>query len=83
MADLDSTSFHRFLEQYTATFTPELAKHFAQLPPNAELQKRLDELGDKANEGTLTEDERCEYDTYVETMDVLALLRAKTLAKDS
>jgi hypothetical protein len=83
MTDLDSASFHRFLEQYTATFTPELARHFAQSPPNPQLQARLDELGEKANEGTLTDDERREYDTYVETMDVLALLRAKALAKDS
>ena len=75
---LDSSSLHRFLEQFTDTFTPELAEHFANLPPNPDLQARLDVLGDKANEGTLTDDERSEYATYVEAMDVVALLRVKS-----
>jgi hypothetical protein len=75
MAALDSTSLHRFLEHFTGTFTPELARHFAQLPPSPEFQTRLDELAEKANEGTLTEEERREYATYVEAMDVIALLR--------
>jgi hypothetical protein len=78
MTTLDSTSLHRFLEQFTDTFTPELAVHFATLPPNPDVQARLDELGEKSNEGTLTEEERREYATYVEVMDVLALLRVKT-----
>lgn len=75
---LDRSSLHRFLEQFTNTFTPELAEHFAKLPTNPELQARLDELGSKANEGTLTEPERSEYETYVEAMDVIALLRVKS-----
>lgn len=80
MAVLDSTSLHRFLEQFTDTFTPELARHFADTPPHPELQERLDELGEKANEGTLSDAERQEYATYVEAMDVIALLRVKALA---
>lgn len=83
MPDLDSESLQRFLEQYTSTFTPELARHFSELPPSDELQKRLDELGQKSNEGTLTEEERSEYATYVEAMDVLALLRTRTQGADS
>ena len=83
MTTLDSTSLHRFLEQFTDTFTPELAEHFTNLPPSAELQERLDELGDKANEGTLTEDEHREYATYVEALDVLALLRVKAQSKSN
>jgi hypothetical protein len=78
---LDSTSLHRFLEQFTETFTPELAEHFVNLPPHPALQSRLDELGDKANEGTLTEAERSEYQTYVEALDVIALLRVKSQGK--
>lgn len=83
MATLDSDSLRRFLEQFTETFTPELAEHFVNLPPNAEFQRLLDDLGDKANAGTLTEDERREYETYVEAMDVLALLRVQTSRKNA
>ena len=82
MSTLDGSSLHRFLEQFTDTFTPELADHFANLPPSPELQARLDELGNKANDGMLTAAERAEYATYVETMDVIALLRVKALPAD-
>ena len=42
---LDSTSFEKFLKQFTDKFTPELAEHFAMLPPDPEFQARLDDLG--------------------------------------
>lgn len=78
-AQLDSSSLERYLKQFTERFTPELAEHFAMLPPDPEFQSRLDALGVKANEGTLTDDERSEYATYVEAMDVMALLRVKAI----
>lgn len=83
MSNLDSNSLHQFLTQFTSTFTPELADHFAKLPPSPEFQQRLDELSAKANEGTLTEQERSEYDTYVEAMDVIALLRVESLSRQN
>ena len=79
--ELDSTSFKKFLKQFTDSFTPELVEHFATLPPNPAFQARLDELGEKTDEGTLTEEERREYATYVEAMDVVALLRIRALAR--
>ncbi|MBM4093598.1 MAG: hypothetical protein FJ276_29945 [Planctomycetes bacterium] len=80
---LDGTSFEKFLKQFTDRFTPELAEHFATLSPDPEFQARLDELGGKANEGTLTDEERSEYATYVEAMDVVALLRVKALTRSN
>ena len=53
------------------------------MPPDPELQARLDELGAKANDGTLTDQERSDYATYVEAMDVVALLRVKALARSN
>ena len=79
---LDSTSLEKFLKQFTDRFTPELADHFASLPPDPSFQARLDELGAKANEGALTDEERSEYATYVEAMDVVALLRVKSQSRD-
>ncbi len=75
------TTLERFIDHLLRGFTPELAKHFAELPqPNAEFQARLDELADKANEGTLSADEAREYDTYIELMDFVALMRLKARA---
>jgi hypothetical protein len=82
-ATLDSASLQRILSDFTSRFTPELAAHFTNLPPSEEFQATLDELGTKANEGTLTEAERREYETYVEVLDVLALLRVKALQKSN
>ncbi|MEO1528974.1 MAG: hypothetical protein AAFX06_26430 [Planctomycetota bacterium] len=81
MATLDSTALHDFLVQFTDGFSPELAEHFVSTPPTEGMQSRIDELAAKANEGLLTEDERREYDTYVEAMDVIALLRVKSMKK--
>ena len=80
MPDLDSDSLQRFLEQYTSTFTPELARHFSKLPPSDELQKRLDELGEKSNEGTLTEEERIGI-RHVRRGDGCARLAASSFAR--
>lgn len=81
MTVLDSASLHKFLVHFTETLTPELATHFSNLASDPEFQLRLNELGAKANDGKLSEDEQREYDTYIEGMDVIALLRAKSLAR--
>ena len=81
MATLDSTALRDFLVQFTDGFTPELAKHFVTTRPKAELQSRIDELAKKASDGELSESERSEYETYVEAMDVVALMRVKSMQK--
>lgn len=74
----------RFVEHLTRGFTPELAKHFAEVPePSPEFQARLDELAEKANEGALSPAESDEYDKYVEYMDFVALIRLKARARVS
>lgn len=81
--DTDVT-LERFVDHLTRGFTPELAKHFAELPePNPEFQERLDELADKANEGTLSPVEAKEYDKYIEYMDFVALMRLKARSRVS
>jgi hypothetical protein len=72
----------KFIDQLTRGFTPELAKHFAELPkPDHEFQARLDELAEKANEGELSAQEAAEYEKYIEYMDFIALLRLKARAR--
>jgi hypothetical protein len=38
---------------------------------------RIEELGRKSNEGTLTDEERDEYRLFVDAGDIIALLKAK------
>jgi len=78
------TTLTKFVDHLTRGFTPELARHFAELPePNPEFQDRLDELAEKANEGTLSAEEAREYDKYVELMDFVALVRLKARSRSS
>lgn len=81
MTSLDSASLHKFLLHFTDTLTPELAEHFVTLPPDPDFQRRLDELGGLASEGRLSEEQRREYETYIEAMDIIALLRVKVLSR--
>ena len=45
-----------------------------------DLQSRLDDLRSRANEGALTDDERDEYERFVEALDLLALLKTRARA---
>jgi hypothetical protein len=59
----------------------ELNRHTAEailkLNPDARLIARVAELGRKADDGVLTENERDEYKALVDTGDLLALLKSK------
>ena len=57
--------------------TVDLAERIVDLRANRELQSRLDELGDKCNEGLLTPDEREEYEAYITANEYIAILQAK------
>lgn len=57
--------------------TPELAQRIAELLALPEAQARLDELADKCNEGELTPEEAAEYDSYVDAIDLIAVLQAQ------
>ena len=84
MSQYTDTALGKFVDQMIRGFTPELAKHFAELPePDCEFQARLDELAEKANEGTLSSDEAREYEKYVEYMDFIALMRLKARSRIS
>ena len=62
MSQSVDTTLGKFVGHLIRGFTPELAKHFAELPrPNPEFQARLDELAEKANEGTLSPEEAANY----------------------
>jgi hypothetical protein len=75
-----ATVLNRLLEPLTDCFTPEVAERVANLHADPETQQCLDELAAKANEGDLTDEERYEYQTYVEAIDIIGVLQAKARA---
>jgi hypothetical protein len=67
----------RFLDPVTACLTQEVAERIVNLQLDRDLQARIDELAVKANRGQLSNDERTEYEAYVEGMDLVGIFKAK------
>lgn len=67
----------RLMEPIGQYLTPDVAKRLLALRADAELQSRVDALADKANTGTLTAEERSEYEQYVSFSQFVTLLQIK------
>lgn len=67
----------RYLDPVTDALTPQVAQRILDLRPESEVVARVDELGQKSNAGTLTEDESSEYRALADAGTLIALLKAK------
>lgn len=74
---MNTTALDRFLQPLAACLTPEVAQRIANLQLDVQSQTRLDELAAKANEGQLSDDERQEYEEFVEGIDLMGILKAR------
>ncbi|MDA1051611.1 MAG: hypothetical protein O3C40_14170 [Planctomycetota bacterium] len=71
-------SIDRILDPVAACLTPEVAQRIVDVRVDDPLtMERLEYLREKANEGTLSEADREEYEDFVEANDVLTLLKDK------
>ena len=75
-----SSTFDRFLDPVAACLTPHVAQRIVDLETDQKTLERLEILREKANFGSLSEDERAEYEEFVEGMDFVAILKAKAEA---
>ena len=66
-----------YIEPLVEGLTPQQAKKILSIKPTDRLIARVQELAGKANSGILTEQERAEYEHYVDVDDVIGLLKAK------
>jgi hypothetical protein len=80
MKTLDAPVLDKLLDALARILTPEVARKLVNLPFDAEAKARIDKLARKCNEGALPDDERREYETYVHTIDFIAILQAKARA---
>jgi hypothetical protein len=65
------------VDPISRVFTPDAAREILDVQADDETQERIDTLADKCNEGTLTIDERAEYQSYLTWFNILTLLQAK------
>ena len=66
-----------YIEPLAEDLTPRQAQKILAIKPTDKLIARVHELADKANAGTLNEQERAEYEHYVDVDDVIGILKAK------
>lgn len=58
-------------------FTVEGARRLVNMPANPERISRMELLGEKAGEGTLTSAERSEYEALIHSAKLMSVLRLK------
>ena len=69
-------TIERMLEPVAACLTLEVAQRIVDLRlDDPSTLERLDDLRKRANEGTLTAEERVEYDDFVEGNDLVMLIK--------
>jgi hypothetical protein len=72
-----ATTADKILDQFANCLNEEAARRIVELKFDDETLARVELLGDKANEGLLSDEESEEYKSYVEIGDVIALLKLK------
>jgi hypothetical protein len=77
---VETAALDRMLEAVGRCLTRESAEQVVVLRADPQLQSRLDELAGKSSDGTLSDDERSEYETYVRALDFIAILQSKARA---
>ena len=77
MKTLDSPVLNRLLDPLGRLLSPEVARKIVEYRFDAKSQAHIDKLAQKCTKGDLSEKERREYETYVQTIDFIATLQAK------
>ena len=78
MANGDTTAvLEELLEPVTRAFSREVAQALVNVRASQAAQARITVLAEKCNEGLLTPEERTDYETYVQAVDLISLLQAK------
>jgi hypothetical protein len=70
----------KLLDPIGRALTPDAARTILALRADVETQAQIDTLADRCNEGTLTPDERAQYESLVAAAGLIAVLQSKARA---
>ncbi len=76
-ADSAQTALERVLAAVGQCLDRQSAESLLRLRADKEMQGRIEELADKCTEGTLTPEERDEYEAMIRVGNFVAILQAK------
>ena len=71
------SALDELLDPDAGWLTPEAAQRLIEWKLSDELRARIEELGQKANHGTLTTEEDAEYRHYLDDAELISLMQAK------
>ena len=74
---ITTSALDQLLDPDSGWLTPQAAQKLVDWKVSAELRARIEELGEKANRGTLSDEEDVEYRTYLDDAEVISLMQAK------
>jgi hypothetical protein len=72
-----ATGLDGLLEPLSRCLDMESARRVVELRVAAPVQERIDSLAERANEGTLSDDERLEYEALINAADFISILKLK------
>ncbi len=72
-----ATVLDGLLEPLSRCLDAESSRRLVELRVPASVQDRVDSLANRANEGSLTDDERAEYEALINAADFIAILKLK------
>jgi len=67
----------RVLDPFTECLTAEAAQKIVSFRADDETQSRVDDLAAKADRGQLSDEERALYQNYIDTFDLVAIVKSK------
>ena len=76
----NSSVVDELLDPVGKCLTLEVAERMANLRSTPQVQEKLDEFAEKSLEGTLTEEERSEYEACLRAINFISLLQMKARA---
>jgi hypothetical protein len=71
----------RLLDPVGRCLSAEAARKLIGLRADEDTQAKVRELAEKCNEGTLSVEERAEYEAYIMAANIVAILQAKARAR--
>jgi hypothetical protein len=72
-----ATGLDGLLDPLSRCFDAESARRVADFQVAPPVQERIDALAERANEGTLSANERSEYESLVNAADFISILKLK------
>jgi len=77
-ARTEPSILERVIEPHSGNITADLARFLLTLDFSSDDQRRIAELSDKTQQGTLTEIESTELESFLQVDDFLSILQSKS-----